>query len=61
MYQSRIGLVCRRCWRFLTHRCMMMSMSPETDTQIRRYRMAKRLDDVQETRRRITVAAVELH
>lgn len=37
-----------------------VGMSEGTQTQ-RTYRMRKRLDDVEETRRRITEAAVELH
>lgn len=36
-------------------------MSDDTTTATRRYRMRKRLEDVEETRRRIVEAAVKLH
>lgn len=45
---------------FVVRVCTMGSMSDGT-TEQRTYRMRKRLDDVEETRRRITEAAVQLH
>ena len=46
---------------FTAHWCTMTGMNEATSTGTRSYRMRKRLEDVEETRRRIVQAAVELH
>lgn len=45
----------------VAHSCTIIVMTTQGATGARRYRMQKRLEDVEETRRRIVEATVELH